>query len=204
MVISVTVKPVAAFLRRRGRLTLIAGGAAVALTVLTTVSAAASPEFISTVPVGTAPLGVGINPSTDVAYVANAGDNTVSVINGRNEKVIATIPVGTAPHAVATDWVTNRAFVANVVSNTVSVINGRTNLVTATIPVGTNPVGVAVDWQTDTVYVANFTGNTISVINGHTDTVTATIQVGTSATPWLLTRKPTPYTWRTTPLTRCQ
>src|ERR1700722_10265238 len=100
MVSSVTRKPVAAGLRR-GSIALLAGGAAVALTILTTVSAAASPKATSTVPVGNAPLGVAVNSSTDATYVANAADNTVSVISGRNKKVISTLPVGTEPHDVA-------------------------------------------------------------------------------------------------------
>jgi len=116
MVSSVTGKPVAAGLRR-GRIALLAGGAAVALTILTTVSAAASPEVISTVPVGAAPLGVAVNPSTDATYVANAVDNTVSVINGRTNTVSATITVGTNPVGVAVDWLTDTVYVANFAGN---------------------------------------------------------------------------------------
>jgi DNA-binding beta-propeller fold protein YncE len=81
MVSSVTGKPVAAGLRR-GRIALLAGGAAVALTILTTVSAAASPEVISTVPVGAAPLGVAVSPLTGNVYVSDSGGSTVQVIRG--------------------------------------------------------------------------------------------------------------------------
>ena len=58
------------------------------------------------IPTGNAPLGTAANPFTDTAYVVNAGDNTVSVINGRTDHVTATVPVGAAPHDVAIDPMT--------------------------------------------------------------------------------------------------
>lgn len=36
----------------------------------------------ATIPVGVNSQGVAVNPVTDTAYVANSGDNTVSVISG--------------------------------------------------------------------------------------------------------------------------
>ena len=35
------------------------------------------------------PSGVAVNPVTDLVYVANNGDNTTSVIDGKTNKVIA-------------------------------------------------------------------------------------------------------------------
>src|SRR6266700_3710580 len=106
MVSSVAGKSVTACLRRC-RFALLAVGAAVSLAIPAAASAAVGPEVTSTVTVGTAPLGVAANPSTNTIYVANAASNTVSVINGRANEVTATIPVGAAPHGVAADWVTN-------------------------------------------------------------------------------------------------
>ena len=44
--------------------------------------------MIATITVGTSPSAVSVNPSTDVAYVANRGDNTVSVIECKTNNVI--------------------------------------------------------------------------------------------------------------------
>jgi YVTN family beta-propeller protein len=61
---------------------------------------------------------------TNTVYVANVGDNTVSVISGRTDNVTATIHVGTSPFGVATNPLTDTAYVSNDGSNTVSVISG--------------------------------------------------------------------------------
>ena len=51
---------------------------------------AASPTDL----VGSAPLAVAVNPSTNTVYVANFGDNSVSVINAKTYTVTATVLVG--------------------------------------------------------------------------------------------------------------
>jgi YVTN family beta-propeller protein len=59
--------------------------------------------------------------------VANHGDDTVSVIDGKTNTVTATIPVGQYPSAVSVNPSTNIIYVANHGDNTVSVIDGKTN-----------------------------------------------------------------------------
>jgi YVTN family beta-propeller protein len=115
------------------------------------------------------------------AYITNEGDNTVSVIDTKTDKVIRTIPVGSEPYGVAASRDGRKVYVANSASNTVSVINTATNKVRATIPVGTGPFGVAVTPDGSKAYVSNLDANTVSVINTATNMVTATIPV--SATP---------------------
>jgi YVTN family beta-propeller protein len=129
--------------------------------------------------VGSAPLGVDVDASTDTVYVGDDNGNTVSVIDGATNTVTATVPVGTNPSSVSVDAYTDTVYAANLGDNTVSVIDGATNTVTATVPVGSDPEAVSVDPSTDTIYVANFS-NTVSVIDGATNTVTATVPVGTN------------------------
>ena len=100
---------------------------------------------IATIPVGSSPVGVGVNPATNRIYVANFADNTVSVIDGTTDEVIATIPVGTLPHGVGVNPLTNGIYVANSFDNTVSVIDGNTDEVIATIPVVSRPLDVGVN-----------------------------------------------------------
>jgi len=143
---------------------------------------------VSTVPVGTCPCAVGVNPTTNKIYVANNVGNTVSVIDGATDTVITgagyPIPVGTNPIGVGVNPTTNKIYVANWNSNDVSVIDGATDTVITgpgyPIPVGTRPWGVGVNPTTNKIYVANEVGNTVSVIDGATDTVTTTVGVGTN------------------------
>ena len=77
--------------------------------------------------IGKDPYDISVNPSANTVYVANSGDNTVSVIDGKTNNVTDTIKVGKNPSAVSVNPSTDVAYVANRGDNTVSVINGKTN-----------------------------------------------------------------------------
>ena len=59
----------------------------------------ATNTVVATVPVGTAPVGVAVNPAGTRVYVANLNSNTVSVLDTAINAVVATVPIGTAPVA---------------------------------------------------------------------------------------------------------
>lgn len=52
---------------------------------------------VATVPAGTSPFAVAVNPATNRIYVANINSNNVTVIDGATDTVAATILVGAAP-----------------------------------------------------------------------------------------------------------
>ncbi len=162
----------------------------------------------ATVPVGDGPDGIAVNASTDTVYVANSGDNTVSVIDGATCNATVTrgcgstpptVSTGSAPVGLAVNAATDTVYVANAGDNTVSVIDGATCNATVTggcsqsppaVPVAPGPDAVAVDEVTDTIYVAtgvfSFTPTALmSVIDGAT--CNAAIVSGCSATPPTMT-----------------
>ncbi len=106
----------------------------------------ATNTVVATVPVESAPVGVGITPDGTHTYVANSGSNTVSVIDTATNTVVATVPVGGSPRDVGITPDGTHAYVANNFSNTVSVIDTATNTVVATVPVapGSAPFRVAI------------------------------------------------------------
>ncbi len=64
-------------------------------------------SLVATIPVGKEPSGIAITRPGSIVnqpfvYVANRGDNTISVISTVSDQVIATIPVGKSPTGVAT------------------------------------------------------------------------------------------------------
>ncbi|MDC8011030.1 beta-propeller fold lactonase family protein [Tahibacter soli] len=120
-----------------------------------------------------------LRPDGTRAYVANADNNSVSVIDTATNSVVATIPVGNLPSAVAVRPDGARAYVANFGSDNVSVIDTATNTVTTTIAVGNGPRGVAFRPVGTRAYVTNYGGSAVSAIDTATNTVTATIPVGT-------------------------
>lgn len=117
--------------------------------------------------VGREPTSIAAHPDNNTAYVANAGDGTVSVINIPSGKVRGTIRVGAEPMAVALSPNGSRLYVANSASNNLMVVDTSRESVIATIdlsPFGTAPRAIAVtndgdkDDRDETVFVAQFFG----------------------------------------------
>jgi YVTN family beta-propeller protein len=99
-----------------------------------------SSKQIAHIPVGNAPETIGVNPHTNMMYVANYLDNTVSVIDGENNTKIGNdIPVGSSPEAIGVNEDTNTIYVANNWDNSVSVIDGKANKVVAKVTFSTEP-----------------------------------------------------------------
>lgn len=134
--------------------------------------------LLENIEVGSRPLGVCVNPTTNYIYVANFGSNNVTVIDGTSNKVIDTITVGTNPVGVSVNIHTNRIYITNQGSQNVSVINGLTHGTIATITVGEFPGGIYVNSVMNRIYILNQGSNVVSVINGSTNTVIATVDVG--------------------------
>ncbi|RFS26691.1 hypothetical protein DVR12_02570 [Chitinophaga silvatica] len=139
------------------------GGASVA--VVNTAAATIS-SFIS---VGNHPNELLLNKKGSILYVANANDNTVSVINTATEKVIETITTtlyptqlsGSTTNGLALSKNEKTLYIANADNNCLSVFNtsvpGRSESM-GFIPVGWYPTSVKV--LGSKIIVANGKGNT--------------------------------------------
>jgi YVTN family beta-propeller protein len=110
--------------------------------------------------------------ATQIAYVVNFNDGTVSVINVAGGEVTDTISVGNRPFRVAFTPDGTIAYVTNSGSDTVSVIDVLNGMVITTIPVGDSPGGVAFTPDGTIAYVTNSGGasNDVSVIDVATHT----------------------------------
>jgi YVTN family beta-propeller protein len=140
-------------------------------------SSARAQSVTATVTVGAGPEAIAVNPATNRIYVANATDNTVTVIDGATNAT-TTVPTGTAPSAIVVNAVTNQIYVANTASDNVTVIDGATNA-TTTVALEGAPEGLAINPVTNRIYVvqniafATGTGsNDVTVIDGATNAAT--------------------------------
>jgi DNA-binding beta-propeller fold protein YncE len=138
----------------------------------------------ATIPVGSTPLGIFLDPANDTVYVPNAGETDVSMIDTAicNATDLAacpttappTVEVGATPQDVEVDPVTHTVYVT-----TLGALNGWTvfdaNMCNATVQSGCatlgyltgDPIGpnaAQVDTATDTLYTANY-GNTVSAFD---------------------------------------
>ena len=138
-----------------------------------------------TLPAGTDPWAVSVNPLTGRIYVANNGSNNVTVINGYINTTTQ-VAAGTAPYAVAANPATNKIYVANSGSDNVTVINGATNQ-TTTVAAGQDPRAVAVNSMSNKIYVVNNGSDNVTVIDGAADT---TFNVAVGAGPVSVTVNP--------------
>ncbi len=161
---------------------------AVILLVAAAIGSPAHAQTVTaTVPVGSDPIGIAVNPVTNKIYVTNQDQGlsaigTVTVIDGATNAT-TTVTVGIAPQPIAVNSATNTIYVANQnypSSGTVTVINGATNSATATVPVGPNPRVLAVNSATNKIYVVNSGNDTVTVIDGVTNSATATVNVGSN------------------------
>ncbi len=132
----------------------------------------------STIPLGSNPYRIAINPFTDIAVITLEKADSVSVVDLNTQKVILTIPVGKEPKGVAIDSELNLALVSNSHDNTVSVIDLNTFSIIKTIPVGKSPESIAVNPSNSIALVANHKDDTVSVIDLLNYTAIFTIPVG--------------------------
>src|SRR5580658_7200006 len=93
------------------------------LCLLSPILGAQAQTITATLATGQSPTAIAVNPATDMIYVANKSDDTVSIINGATN-AITTVAVGTSPSALAANPNTGKTYVANYGSNSVTVISG--------------------------------------------------------------------------------
>ncbi len=96
----------------------------------------------NTIQVGMEPAEVTFSADGSKAYVANGGDNTVSVIDPVNKSIVAIIPVGAEPVGA---WVgyDGKMYVDNEEGKTISVVDVSSNTVVQTIDLGFMPGSAA-------------------------------------------------------------
>ena len=109
---------------------------------------------------GSQPWAVGIDPRTQLAYVANRGSSQVAVVDARNNTPVNLVGVGTNPERVTVDSRNAHVYVTNVVDNTVSVLDGAGNgALLTTITLGPSVGFTAVDTSSNLVYVPSNCAN---------------------------------------------
>ena len=116
---------------------------------------------------GQLPCAVAVNEKTNTVYVANYGDDSVTVIDGVKRVAVTTVPVGRHPLAMTVDSQNNLIYVANMHGNSVTVIDGSSNKVVATLPAGSNPYAMALDAASAVLFVANLGEPSVTRIDLH-------------------------------------
>lgn len=148
------------------------------LVLLGTVDITASP--LAVIDVGAHPAHVVADAGGERAFVTNAEDDTITVVDIVNRKVISTIKIGDYPHGLRISPDGRSIYVANVQDGTVSVIDTRSLSEVARIEVGATPVQVGFTPDGNRVYVSLRDENKVAVIDTAKRAVIARIDVGRS------------------------
>jgi YVTN family beta-propeller protein len=135
-------------------------------------------KVTTTIPVGSNPIGVAINPNGTKVYVVNARSSDVSVIDTATNSVVATVRAGNFPQGIVVSPNGKKVYVTHRYSNNVSVIDTGENTAVSTLNTGKSPAGVAVSPDGKKLYVTNYEDNTVSIFDTTTKTVITTISVG--------------------------
>lgn len=133
---------------------------------------------IARIPVGMHPAHVITDLAGKRAFVTNAEDDTLSVIDLASRTVTATVATGDYPHGQRLSPDGRQIMVANVQSGTVSVIDTETLQEVASIPVGATPVQVGFTPDGSRLYVSLRDANQVAVVDVKANKLVATVDVG--------------------------
>ena len=123
------------------------------------------------VAVGANPVDLTVLPNGKKIYVANAGDNSITVIDASDNSVVTTIsdPLASNPVWAVPSADSSHVYVVNKGSSNVSVIDATSDMVIATLNVGTSPNFAIFDSHNQRVVVTNpgagISPGSISIIN---------------------------------------
>ena len=146
---------------------------------------AGSTAIVGQVSLGVQPTFSMIDPNLNRLYVANTGDNTVSVFDTTNVNpsgspaipLLAKVPVGTGPIGVAALPNGSLFYVANSGSDNVTVVssNSFSPLTSVALPAGANPVWIASEPSSSKIYVADKGTSETTIIQTVNNTITQNI-----------------------------
>ncbi|HEY4899572.1 MAG TPA: YncE family protein [Terriglobales bacterium] len=144
----------------------------------------------NTVCVGANPGPVAQLPSGGEVYVANQGDNTISVYDPVSQAIVATITPAMGLHQNPIYLVasTDGLYVFVVTQGNGSspgvldIINTTTNTIGASVPLGVGPTYAFLDTHLNRLYVTNTGGNSVSVFDVSNVILTANPAIPTLAT----------------------
>ena len=106
------------------------------------------------VAVGKAPIAVAALPELNRVYVVNTGSNSISVIDGAQDRVITTIKGGSHPYTLAANKSTNTVYVTYTYDRILTVIDGATNA-SSSLTTGSADA-IQIDERTNTLFLSTY------------------------------------------------
>lgn len=115
------------------------------------------------VEVGKAPIAIAVLPDLNKVYVVNTSSNSISVIDGTQDRVITTIKGGSHPYTVAADKATNKVYVTYTYDHILTVIDGVTNT-SSSLETGSTDA-IEIDERTNTLFLSTYEDPFIRIVD---------------------------------------
>ena len=125
---------------------------------------------ISHVAVGGEPIAITVDSKTGLAFVANSGDGTVSVLDCQTDKIKVTIKVGIHPYSIAANSRSGKVYVSHTFNDDLTVINETTNAIT-NLKLGSSDL-IAINEKANLIYLLGYEGGSVKILDGQTNTAT--------------------------------
>ncbi len=135
------------------------------------------PAKVDYVSVGFEPQSMAYDANNSYLYVANAGNNNITVLD-KNNTPVTTLQVGNTPEGLLFDPHNSEMYVANWGSNNVYALNSTSERTVAVISGFHGPDGMVYNPENNLIYVTNNGLNTVSVFSTNTNTIIGNITVG--------------------------
>ena len=104
----------------------------------------------------------------EYAYVANAGEDTLTVLDLVHVRQQATIRIGSHPQALLASPVRNEVYAVGQAlsgAGSLAIVDAETNQVATRLSLGRMPSALAINPQGDRLYIANRGSNSISIVD---------------------------------------
>eukprot|EP01116_Phalansterium_solitarium_P023798 TRINITY_DN851_c0_g1_i8.p1 TRINITY_DN851_c0_g1~~TRINITY_DN851_c0_g1_i8.p1 ORF type:complete len:502 (-),score=3.76 TRINITY_DN851_c0_g1_i8:217-1611(-) len=141
-------------------------------------------SLVTSVTVGTTPIGIGCNSATGAVYVANYGSNSVSAIDPNTNAVYPAAAGTTYAHGVAYNPFNQKLYVASLSSSGTFVFTPATSVpwgLTLVTSFGSGAHNVVVHPYKGDVYLNNYGPSTVPVVPYPTYAVSVSISASTNA-----------------------
>ncbi len=122
-----------------------------------------SGQLLHSVLLGGSPSAIAVDEGRARAFVTEADNGAVAIVNTQDVALLRTVPVGPYPEEVIFDRRAGLVFVANQGDATVSVLDARTGRPTRTLRLGDTPTSLAIGDHDRTLFIAGAHGSITGV-----------------------------------------
>ena len=120
-----------------------------------------------------------LNNYDNIVFVANTGDDTISIISLSNMLELYKIRLanGSGPHHIAVDSNQNYLYTTNSHNGSIGVVDLIRNLWVDNIYVGSHPSHLEINKKNRCIYVSNADSNSISIVDMDSRVLSAQVSV---------------------------